>query len=129
MEQNVYVNQNADFEWFGKHLLIDLKYINKDKVKNVVDVIECLNKAVAAAGATILHTHFHDFGNGGFSGVLVLSESHLSLHYWPERGYVGMDIFMCGNSDPFQCLPHICEFFQPKTISIIEQKRGLDFKR
>ena len=56
--------------------------------------------------ATILHSHFHHFGpDGGVSGVVVLAESHISIHTWPERDFAAVDIFMCGACDPYRSLP------------------------
>ena len=59
-----------------------------------------------ATGATILHGHFHHFGpNSGVSGVLVLAESHVSIHTWPERDYAALDIFVCGDCNPISPFP------------------------
>ena len=61
-----------------------------------------LRDAAEAADATILHSHFHHFGpDGGVSGVLVLAESHISIHTWPERDFAAVDIFMCGACNPY----------------------------
>jgi S-adenosylmethionine decarboxylase len=57
---------------------------------------DLLRKAAEAAGATILTSRFHDFGDGlGNTGVLVLAESHISVHTWPENNYAAIDIFVC----------------------------------
>ena len=65
------------------------------------DQLEELLKASAmAAGATVIGSNFHDFGDGvGNTGVLVLAESHISVHTWPENNYAAIDIFFCGNED------------------------------
>ena len=61
---------------------------------------QLLSQAALAAGATILGANFHDFGNGmGNTGVLMLAESHISVHTWPENNYAAIDIFVCSNSD------------------------------
>jgi len=58
-----------------------------------------LNKAAQAAGATVLGANFHDFGDGvGNTGVLMLAESHISVHTWPECHYAAIDIFVCNES-------------------------------
>ena len=84
----------------GQHLLADLYGIAADRL-NDADSIEALLRASAvAAGATILHSHFHSFGAGqGITGVVLLAESHISIHTWPESGFAAVDIFMCGQSD------------------------------
>ena len=59
-----------------------------------------LSSAAKAAGATILGANFHSFGKGmGNTGVLILAESHMSVHTWPENNYAAIDIFFCGNLD------------------------------
>ncbi len=66
---------------------------------NSVDSIETLMRAAAdAAGATVVQSSFHKFGACGVSGVLVLAESHLAVHTWPERNYAATDIYTCGDN-------------------------------
>ncbi|MDQ2762702.1 MAG: adenosylmethionine decarboxylase, partial [Pseudomonadota bacterium] len=85
-----------------------------------------LRGAALAAGATILHSHFHHFSpNGGVSGVVVLAESHISIHTWPERDFAAVDIFMCGECDPYLSLPLLKAAFQPASVDLSEQRRGL----
>ena len=62
---------------------------------------ETIEESVLRTGAKILHSYYHPFGDGmGVSGVTVLSESHISIHTWPERSFASIDVFMCGNCDP-----------------------------
>ena len=84
-----------------------------------------LREAADAAGATILHGHFHHFSpNGGVSGVLVLAESHISIHTWPERNFAAIDIFMCGACDPHMSIPVLRGAFAPDRVDLSEQRRG-----
>jgi S-adenosylmethionine decarboxylase len=83
----------------GKHVLIEaLGPISQQSC----DEIETLLLAAAdAAGATVVNSHLHPFGEGyGVSGALILAESHISIHTWPEHGYASLDIYMCGDCDP-----------------------------
>ena len=74
-----------------------------------------LKEAAIIAGATILHSHFHHFSpNGGVSGVLVLAESHISIHTWPERDFAALDIFMCGACDPHLAIPVLKRAFHAR---------------
>ncbi len=83
------------------HLLVDLWGATNLCDPDHID--RALREAAEAAGATILHGHFHHFSpNGGVSGVLVLAESHISIHTWPERDFASIDIFMCGACDPYR---------------------------
>ncbi|MCX7373892.1 MAG: adenosylmethionine decarboxylase, partial [Alphaproteobacteria bacterium] len=78
------------------------------------------------SGATILHGHFHHFSpNGGVSGVLVLAESHVSIHTWPEKNFAALDIFVCGACDPYKAIAHLKTGFLPERVQLNEQRRGV----
>jgi S-adenosylmethionine decarboxylase len=107
----------------GVHLIIDL--YEADRLDDLDHIEETLRRAVAAAGATLLHIHLHHFEpNGGVSGVAVLAESHISIHSWPEANYVALDVFMCGKADPDACVPVLREAFNPKRVVVSEVLRG-----
>ena len=85
----------------GLHLLADLSGIDADKLTSCDAIDGLLRAAAMAAGAHVLHSHFHGFGPGqGVTGVALLAESHISIHTWPEHGYAAADIFMCGDAQP-----------------------------
>ncbi len=108
----------------GMHLLVDLWGAGALNDPAVIDV--ALREAALAAGATILHSHFHHFSpNGGVSGVVVLAESHISIHTWPERNFAAIDIFMCGACDPHKAVPVLRAAFTPERVELSEQRRGL----
>ena len=67
----------------------------------------------------------HHFNPQGVSGVVVLAESHISIHTWPETGYVALDIFMCGSCNPYDSIPLLKEYFKPSNMQVIENKRGI----
>ena len=108
----------------GNHYLIDMwgcAFLENDK-----KIKELLMSAAKVAGATILHAHTHHFGEGqGVSGVVVLAESHISVHTWPERNFAAFDIFMCGNTDPDLSLELLKSKFKPNKVSVKKMKRGL----
>ncbi|MBB4284522.1 adenosylmethionine decarboxylase [Roseospira goensis] len=108
----------------GTHLLVDLW--GASGLDDLDRTERALTDAARAAGATLLHTHLHHFTpNGGISGVLVLAESHISIHTWPERSYAALDIFMCGAADPYKSIPVLRAAFTPETVTLAENKRGL----
>ena len=108
----------------GMHLLVDLW--GASNLCDPATIDHALREAAEAAGATILHSHFHHFApNGGVSGVVVLAESHISIHTWPERNFASIDIFMCGACDPYESLPALKAAFGPETVNLNEQRRGL----
>lgn len=111
-------------KYAGTHLLVDLWGATR---LNDADHIEtALKECIAECGATLLYLHLHCFSeNGGISGVAVLAESHISIHTWPEREYAAIDIFMCGDAQPTKAVPILRRYFQPTTVQLGEQKRGL----
>ena len=122
--QKDYFVQKDGVKFAGTHLLVDLWGASNLCDPDHID--RALRNAAEAAGATILHGHFHHFSpNGGVSGVLVLAESHISIHTWPERDFAAIDIFMCGACDPYKALPVLEAAFQPTSVQLDEQRRGL----
>ena len=108
----------------GIHLLVDLWKAKNLTNKKVVE--DALRNAASSANATTLHLHLSKFSeNGGISGVLVLAESHISIHTWPERSFAALDIFMCGSCDPYNCVAALKEAFEPENVILFEQRRGL----
>jgi S-adenosylmethionine decarboxylase len=107
----------------GKHVLLDFS-----GAKNLADIdhIErAMRKAAAACSATILEIKLHSFGEGGgITGVALLAESHISIHTWPEIGFVALDVFVCGNCDASLAIEPLKEMFQPTQITIKEVMRG-----
>ena len=103
-------------------------FIRKDAVNlaDVAGIENALLEGARKAGATVLHSYMHPFGEGmGVSGVVVLAESHISIHTWPERGYAAIDLFMCGKCDPYKAIPALKAAFAPNGIQVAESKRGL----
>ena len=110
----------------GTHLLVDVN--DSKNLKDPAVIKQSLERAARDAGATVLHGHFHSFGPGqGISGVLVLAESHISIHTWPDRGFAAIDVFMCGKCDPMDTLPEIRKTFSDK-LKVSIQKRGLQIQ-
>lgn len=121
--KDYFVERNG-VRFAGTHLLVDLWGASRLDDPEHIDA--ALRRAAEAAGATILHGHFHHFTpNGGVSGVLVLAESHISIHTWPERDYAAIDIFMCGACDPYDSIPALKRAFAPDRVLLGEQKRGM----
>lgn len=121
---NDYFVEKDGLKFAGTHLIIELW--GAGNLDNPEGIDAALREGSVAAGATILHSHFHHFTpNGGVSGVVVLAESHVSIHTWPERNYAAVDIFMCGKCDPYKAIPFLREAFSPDSVEITEHRRGL----
>ena len=122
--QKDYFVEKDGVKYAGTHLLIDLW--DATNLDDLEITERALRESAIVAGATILHSHLHHFTpNGGISGVVVLAESHISIHTWPERGYAALDIFMCGDCNPYKAIPVLREAFKPGNVQVGEQRRGL----
>ncbi len=108
------------------HLLVDLKDCNNDLLCHV-DVIQAfMLEAAVTAKATILGSHFHAFSPVGVSGVVIIAESHLSIHTWPEYNYAAVDIFTCGETlQPGVAAQFLIDRLQSAQPTIIEVPRGV----
>ncbi len=110
----------------GKHLLVELHGCNPELLKKVDVVKEILVSAAKVCKATIVDTSFHEFNPFGVSGVVVIAESHLSIHTWPEYRYAAVDIFTCGDViKPEVAVDYIAARFRCKKPSILEMRRGI----
>ncbi|MEM7775283.1 MAG: adenosylmethionine decarboxylase [Pseudomonadota bacterium] len=107
----------------GNHLIIDL--FGAKRLDDLKHVEATLARCVDVAGATLLHCHLHHFTpNGGVSGVAVLSESHISIHSWPEADYAALDVFMCGDAKPHLCVDVLREAFEARDVVVKTHRRG-----
>lgn len=110
----------------GTHLLIELRDCNPDILRNLDKVRNALVSAAKEAKATIVDISFHEFNPFGISGMVVIAESHLSIHTWPEYGYAAVDIFTCGEViKPEVAASYLIKQFKSKSPSIVEVKRGI----
>jgi S-adenosylmethionine decarboxylase len=107
----------------GQHLIVDL--FGARRLDDLKHIERTLKRCVEVAGATLLHIHLHHFTpNGGVSGVAVLSESHISIHSWPEADYAALDMFMCGHARPERALPVLKEAFEAQELIVKRHLRG-----
>lgn len=109
----------------GTHLLADLSGVAAAVLRDCA-VLEALLRAAAIdAGAQVLHGHFHSFGvEAGVTGVLLLAESHISIHTWPEAGFAAVDIFMCGAARPQVALDIIATALQAQHCALHTARRA-----
>lgn len=109
----------------GIHLLADLDGVAADKLASCAGLDALLRAAASGAGAHVLHSHFHHFGPGqGVTGVVLLAESHISIHTWPECRFAAVDIFMCGQAQPELALAIIATALQPGSSKVNTVRRG-----
>ena len=110
----------------GTHIIVELSECDSKILSDVDAVTNILVSAAKQANAEVLQTAFHRFTPQGVSGVVVIAESHLSIHTWPEYGYAAMDIYTCGDhTDPWKACRYAAEKFQAKQMLTTEVRRGL----
>ena len=123
-ERTDYFIKKDGVEYAGTHLLIELWGASNLGDAGLIE--DALVHGAEVAGATVLHRYMHPFGpEMGVSGVVVLAESHISIHTWPEREYAAVDIFMCGSCDPYKAVAVLKDAFEPSHVQLSEQKRGV----
>ncbi|MBI4591190.1 MAG: adenosylmethionine decarboxylase [Candidatus Rokubacteria bacterium] len=110
----------------GRHLLLELFDCDAQVINNLEAVKGALVEAAKRAQATIVDVIFHEFNPFGISGVVVIAESHLSIHTWPEYRYAAVDIFSCGDAlRPDVAASYLVEQFAAERASIVELQRGV----
>jgi S-adenosylmethionine decarboxylase len=109
----------------GNHILVEFYSCDKQIMNDAAYIEKVMNEASLLAGATIVGSHFHTFSPHGVSGVVIIAESHLSIHTWPEYGYAAVDIFTCGETiDADKAFEHLKKGFKAGHTSTMEMKRG-----
>ncbi len=81
----------------GFQLLVEFFDCDRNLLNDVGRIEAILHEVVAAAGAGVVKTVIHQFSPQGISGVVLISESHVTIHTWPENGYAAVDVFTCGD--------------------------------
>lgn len=107
----------------GHHLICEL--YGADGLTDRDHVGAALRRAARQCRATVLDTRLHPFADtGGLTGVVLLAESHVTIHTWPEHDYAAVDLFMCGDCDPTDGLPVLEEAFAPDVMQHTTVERG-----
>ena len=110
----------------GKHILLEFFDCNAEILNSKKQVGNILRQAAEVAQAHIVGDFFHEFSPHGISGILVISESHFSIHTWPEYSYAAVDLFSCGDSlNMKEAVDYIKESLKAQKTSILEVKRGV----
>jgi S-adenosylmethionine decarboxylase len=110
----------------GRHLLVELQDCNREALNDLSFLRDAMVTAAVKCGAVVLGESFHRFSPQGVSGVVVIAESHLSIHTWPEYGYAAVDIFTCGTTVvPEKAAEVLVAKLESKSHSLQEIQRGI----
>lgn len=109
----------------GRHIVVEFYGCEQDHLNDVTYIETEMVAAARAANATVINSTFHHFSPFGVSGVVVIQESHLAIHTWPEYRYAAIDIYTCGDAvDPWVCYRHLMQALKAEHGSAIEMNRG-----
>jgi S-adenosylmethionine decarboxylase len=109
----------------GRHLLVEFYNCDPNMLDNTAGIEAHMNEAARACGATIVQSVFHRFSPWGVSGVVVISESHLAIHTWPEHGYASVDLYTCGDTvDPMVACEYLRKALNARSIEFQAIRRG-----
>ncbi|MBT9168228.1 MAG: S-adenosylmethionine decarboxylase proenzyme [Syntrophomonadaceae bacterium] len=110
----------------GRHVLAEFYGCPEEILNDIQRIERTMVDAALEAGAEIREVAFHKFSPQGVSGVVVISESHLAIHTWPELGYAAVDVFTCGDKvDPWVSTNYLKEHFAADRLSAQEITRGI----
>jgi len=110
----------------GRHLLLELFDCDAEAINSLDTVKASMVEAAKRAQATIVDVVFHEFNPFGISGVVVIAESHLAIHTWPEYRYAAVDVFSCGDVlQPQVAADYLVEAFGAARASVVELQRGI----
>jgi len=110
----------------GQHVLAEFFECDPNILNNIDMVEKLMTEAALECGATIVQKCFHMFNPYGVSGVVIIAESHLAIHTWPELGYAAVDLFTCGDKcDPKVSYEYLKKMFNSRNASYTELKRGI----
>jgi len=117
------LTKETNLNYAGIHLIAE--FWNGKIIEDPKKIKRILTEAVKKSNNTPLEIAIHKFSPQGITGVVLLAESHVALHSWPEINYLAIDIFTCGTKAiPHKALEHFKKVFQPKKVRVIEVKRG-----
>ena len=109
----------------GRHILAEFFDCDNDSLDDTEKIELIMKRAAIECGATIISSTFHEFNPHGVSGVVVIAESHLAIHTWPEYGYAAVDVFTCGETvDPAVAKTVIQEHLDAQDAKMVQINRG-----
>ncbi len=110
----------------GLHILADLYGVEAERIDRVEDIRNLLETAVKVADLTKISSHYFQFQPHGATGVVLLAESHISIHTWPEHGLATVDVYTCGDpSKAYRAIDYIVSTLEPTRVDKQVHERGI----
>ncbi len=101
----------------GIHIIAEFRGVNPQKISRAENLRVILDRIITKSGLNVVSSTFHQFEPYGVTAVYLLRESHISVHTWPEHGYMALDIFTCSNAtSAFKTFELFLDEFQPKKV-------------
>jgi len=112
----------------GRHILVEYYNCDPEILKDPAFIEKEMKQAALEAKATIVESVFHHFNPWGVSGAVIVEESHLTIHTWPEYGFASADFFTCGDIDPWESFEYLEKVLKAEFSESVEIPRGLTAK-
>jgi S-adenosylmethionine decarboxylase proenzyme len=109
----------------GEHHLVEFAGCPRHRIATTAAVLPVRERAMEACGATVLGSRVHQFDPAGVTAVVLLSESHVALHTWPEHGYAALDVFTCGPMAPRSAVEEMARGFAATRVQVRVVRRGV----
>ncbi len=120
------VANTTEPNYLGRHVLAEFFECDPNVLNNLKMIEGLMIDAALECGATIVQKCFHMFSPHGVSGVVIIAESHLAIHTWPELGYAAVDLFTCGEKcDPKVAYEFLKKKFNSTNASFTQLNRGI----
>lgn len=125
IEANRITKESNDEHFLGTHMICEFYGCDKLILDDIGIISIALEEAAIKSKATILEKVFHKFSPQGVSGVIVIAESHISIHTWPEHGYAAVDFFTCSKEcDLNKAIDFLCDIFKSSKTHHLKILRG-----
>lgn len=115
-------------ETLGRQIIVEYYNCDSEILKQPELIERYMREAAILSKATIVESFFHHFSPWGVSGAVIISESHLAIHTWPEYGYAAVDLFTCGDLEPWKGFEYLEKMFHAQYSESIEIARGMTDK-
>lgn len=112
----------------GRHVILECHGCSSADLKDEAFLERMMTESALYAKAEVLHSYFHKFDRGeGVTGVVALAESHISVHTWPEHEYMAVDVFMCGECNPYDSFEFLIQNMRIDSYTIDCIERGVEY--